>query len=43
VGVPKNEKRHPASEFAGDMKGFSKTLSIEEIRSLADLMRQWNR
>ena len=42
-GVPKNEKRHPVSEFAAEMKGFSKTLSTEEIRSLTDLIRQWNR
>ena len=42
-GVLKKEKRHPVSEFAGEMKGFSDTLSKEEIRSLTDLMRQWNR
>ena len=42
-GVPKKEKRHPVSEFEGEMMGFSDTLSKEEIRSLADLMHQWNR
>ena len=42
-GVPEKEKRHPVTEFAEEMKGFSKNLSIEEIKSLTDLIRQWNR
>ena len=42
-GVSEKEKRHPVSEFAEEMMGFSDTLSIEEIRSLTGLMRQWNR
>lgn len=42
-GVSEKEKRHPASEFEGEMPGFTDDLTKEEIKSLTSLMRKWNK